>query len=182
MNFETLFNNHFQDALKISAICIDLHLPRSDSKLFTYIYIKGKVSGEGTAYFDTERPHDVKAIEALLGISSLDDGPQVPAEGIEQDLESIKNSVHTLASRDLKNIENKLEKEHGIESAFTPELYRRLRLYKDDNFRKDKIETFIECIKPKIEKYTKEDIFRAHKHYYAAQQRRDEQLEMMLAG
>jgi hypothetical protein len=126
MSTGNICDTYFDDTLRIYAICAEDDLPDSFAKLFSYIHVRARESSVGLRYFDTPDPEAVRAISILLGEEAAD-LPDIPEQHAEF-MASVGNAISAIDARSAAN--------QGIETPLASELRLRLRLYKDEAFRK----------------------------------------------
>jgi hypothetical protein len=159
MDTKDFFDQYFNDALSISALCSDLGLSQEDAKLFTYIHVKSANAPEGVECFNHFKDEEVLALEILLGIKKMpvlkDNG-----HGTEECDKVIQNFSNEL-SRSIKELDFLASEGCGRESYFRAELMRRLRFHQDPDFRRKKLNLYVTEIFPRIKEYTKDKIYAA---------------------
>lgn len=156
-----IFEENFDAALKIHAICFDEDLSDEEARILTYIHAKTNKSDKGLNYFDDYNYFDEQALEILLGNQVA--AKEVTKDASELEVEAAKFLLET--NRYLKVLDAAVEKKFGLERRFQNELSHRLRLYKDPVYRKKMIDLYTSKIVPKILKYTKNDINRSFLNY-----------------
>ncbi len=173
MSSEDLFTDYFDDAMKIHALCADAQLPDNDAKLMTYIHVKVMESGKGVSYFENADSNDEAALQFLLGERSLgiSVNTETENESSHNALQSLEELPHKLAELD-----GMLTTEHGIENPFSSELRERLRLYKDSEFRDEKLSLYKEHISGKISTYNRAKVRKAFRAYRARKEKEEKEL------
>jgi hypothetical protein len=153
MNYDDMMTRYFDDALKIDALCHERHLPRSDSKLYTYIHVKTIESGLGVAYFDGDCATDIEAISILLGKTRISG---LTFSDTHTSIQDLAEAIYFWAGSEVARIEAAAHDTLGIESVLMPELYNRLRLYLDKGFCRAKCRYYTQTIVPHLGGYTRE--------------------------
>ncbi|MFP4417737.1 MAG: hypothetical protein ACOC41_02410 [Chitinivibrionales bacterium] len=172
MSSEDLFEDYFDDAMKIHALCADAQLPDSDAKLMTYIHVKALESGRGLSYFEKADNNDQAALQFLLGERELGFLPLAEENTHSRDaFQSLEQLPHKIAELD-----GMLTTEHGIENPFSSELRERLRLYKDSAFRAEKLQMYREHVCGKISSYNRAKVRKAFRAYRVRKEKEEQEL------
>ncbi len=160
-------------ALRIHAICLDLRLPSSDARLFTYIFAKASNSEVGCDYFRQPQEADVAALQLLLA----DAGGEAIISELAPKYSSVAGQLQqVLIGRELARIDQKAKSDFGLEFPLRYELENRLRLHKDAAFREIKLRTFESWIEPQVTEYDTERV----KSAFRKERKRNKQLKQQL--
>jgi hypothetical protein len=182
MDTENFFEEYFDDAMRIHAICAEVGLCDKEAKLLTYMHIKGLKSGKGPAYFRYEQEHDIDAIEILLGETKLlvqtvrDD-----QDGREEERGKSSMLLAKL-SRRISKLDERFTREYGVEMPLSSELRARLRLYRDVAFREEKIALYQAHVAGRLKEYDRERVRKAFRKYRARKVREERDLMQALEG
>ncbi len=172
MQTDAFFEKYYDDALKINAICVDLSLPGSDAKLYTYIHIKA-LENDGVECFEDESPSEIKALEVLLGKTKQDGFRKLSR--LSQKRQGY--NPEKIADK-LRGIEMAAKVNFGFEFPFKYELINRLRFHTNPEYRDQKIDFYITTISPRMRFYTENDV----KQAFENEQKRLKKISDKLSG
>ena len=134
LNTDKFIADNFDTAVNIYSVCDKLGLADGDARLYTYIHFKIS-SNNRKDYFEGDNSREIKALEILLNKDSQ-------ARPHSPKVVDIQNGV--------KQLDNKLRENHGMETRVSSELNKRLQLYKDADFRKRALHTYFSEILPEL--------------------------------
>jgi hypothetical protein len=157
------FERYFDDAMRIYAICGDEALSDDEARLLTYMHAKGCESGKGVDYFADPSEYDDTALEIMIGETILTEQAVTPAG----DVVTIADPFTATIGERIRSLDESLKEEHGFENRFCGELHRRMRLYRDPEFRTRMMDVYKEKIAPKIFGYSQEKLQGAFERYRA---------------
>lgn len=150
MKTESFIDQYFDMAMKIHAFCSDHSISKDDAKLYVYIYVKATESALGTAYFEQDCSAEITALKSLLK-HSYDDAIVFEEDSLTPKM--LLELYESFVNKSLHKIEQDMRQEYGLESVFTSELFNRLRLHTDDQFRKKHIDFFNNILLPGLADY-----------------------------
>ncbi len=176
MKTESLIDQYFDAAMKIHSFCSDHSISKDNAKLYVYIYVKANESSLGTAYFEQDCSVEITALKSLLKHSYND------AIVFEDSLtpEMLLELYESYVNKSLHKIESDILQEYGLESVFHSELFNRLRLHTDKQFRKKHIEFFINILLPGLTDYTESKIKISNINYQLKLAREEKEFNLLM--
>jgi hypothetical protein len=150
----------FFEAMQIHAVCLDAKIDEDKIRLLTYMHFKTKSNDNNVDYFSHASEKDTTSIEIMLG-------NKAPLESMVQGnakhrvIEALVMDHCDNIIENIRRLDAAFRNNLGMENRLGSELKNRLRLYRDETFRKEMVQMYKDIIVPRIDFYEKPTIKRA---------------------
>jgi hypothetical protein len=167
---------YFEDAVRIYAICGDENLSDDEARLLTYIHVKVRENSGGPDFFDSPDRVEADALGIMLGDCMIAE-TMVQKDGT---LVSLGSGFFPEMSGHIHAADEQCLHEAGMENRISGELRNRLRLHRDQEFRRKMVSLYTEKIAPRIFAYDKAAAERSFNSYREKTARREQDLQGLL--
>lgn len=165
------------ESLKVRAICADLKISSPEGRLYVYLHITGRRTGEGADYFRRDHPQVVLTLELLLG--EVNPAEVFGIQETDEDFGTVITGLKELANS-LRRLDNTARHSFGEETFVRHDLQQRLLLYSDPAFRDQHLSRYENDICPLLADYDDQKIAAAIKNEQARKMEEEEQLRRLL--
>ena len=160
MHKKCMSSDYYFSAMQIHAICVDEGIDDAIIRLLTYIHVKISENGNNIDYFEVAPPRECESIEIMLGLSGFKIQSNDSSEESDKWMVTARTFFKNLPGQ-IQNLDRKINTVYGTENRLYNELNDRLRLYRDETFRREIVDIYKNIILPRLDLYESVTIERA---------------------